>query len=49
LIASDIEKLGAHAGFHFVSAYVAFHSRTVDLFDRIGMTRLVANGNALLT
>jgi hypothetical protein len=48
-IASDIEKLGAGAGFHFVSANVAFNSRTVDLFDRIGVPRLVADGNALLT
>ena len=49
VIASDIEKLGAHAGFHFVSADVAFRRRTVDLFDHIGVPRLVADGNALLT
>jgi len=49
VIPSHIEKLGAHAGIHFVSADVAFHSRTVDLLDRIGVPRLVADGNALLT
>src|ERR1700737_712626 len=48
VIALDVEKLGADAGFHLVSGDVAFKSRTVDLFDRIDMTRLVADGNAVL-
>jgi len=47
-IALEIEKLGTDAGFHLVSGDVAFHGRTVDLFDRIGVTRLVADGNAVL-
>src|SRR5579864_2343741 len=48
VIALQVEKLGADTGFHLVSRDVAFNSRTVDLFDRIGVTRLVADGNAVL-
>src|SRR6266478_838766 len=48
VIALEVEKLGADTGFHLVSGDVAFNSRTVDLFDRIGVTRLVADGNAVL-
>ena len=48
MIALEAEKLGADAGFHLVSSDVAFNSRTVDLFDRIGVARLVVDGNAVL-
>ena len=48
VIARDGEKLGAGAGFHLVSGDVAFEGGTVDLLDRIGVARLVANRNAVL-